>query len=107
MFFHLKSSAMSGFCQVKKIQKSEKNSEVGGWVKPQLGFAFFFENLYFLCFFSSCFHVFQKKNKKMDKGMGGCGLTNPSFSRIFFNLTKLSQLFPLYLNTYVIGLRSI
>ena len=25
-----------GFCQVEKFKKFEKNSEVGGWVKPQL-----------------------------------------------------------------------
>ena len=35
-----------GFCQVKKFQKSEKNLEVGGWVKSQL--------LKF-CVFFSCF----------------------------------------------------
>ena len=39
-----------GSCQVKKIKKSEKKSEVGGWVKPQLG--------YFLCFFFSVFCVY-------------------------------------------------
>ena len=33
-----------GFCQVKQIPKAEKNSEVGGWVKPQLGFLFFWTN---------------------------------------------------------------
>ena len=27
-----------GFVKLKKFPKSEKNSEVGGWVKPQLGF---------------------------------------------------------------------
>ena len=31
----------------------------------------------------SCFKMFQKKLKKMDNGVGGCSLTNPSFSRIF------------------------
>ena len=36
-----------GFCKVKKIQKSEKNSDVGGWVEPQLGFRFFGEMLCF------------------------------------------------------------
>ena len=30
-----------GFVKLKKIQKSEKNSEVGRWVKPELGFGFF------------------------------------------------------------------
>ena len=36
------------------------------------------------------FEVFAKK-KNLDNGVGGCGPTNPSFSRIFlnyFNLTK-------------------
>ena len=29
------------------------------------------------------FQMFPKKYKKIDNGVGGCGLTNPSFSRIF------------------------
>ena len=29
------------------------------------------------------FHNVSKKNKKMDNEVGGWGLTNPSFSRIF------------------------
>ena len=37
--------------KLKKIQNSEKNSEVSGWVKPQLGFFFFVEILCFLCVF--------------------------------------------------------
>ena len=61
------STGAKGFCQVKKIQKSEKNSEVGGWVKPQLGF-FFFDFLCFLC----CFHVSNVKKKiKNWIGVGG------------------------------------
>ena len=28
---------LRGFVKLKKFQKSEKNSEVGGWVKPQIG----------------------------------------------------------------------
>ena len=35
---------LRGFVKLKKFKKSEKNSEVGGWVKPQLGFQFFFVN---------------------------------------------------------------
>ena len=31
-----------GFVKLKKFKKIAKNSEVGGWVKPQLGFFFFF-----------------------------------------------------------------
>ena len=74
-----------GFVKLKKIQKSEKNSEVAGWVKPQLKFTFFLEILRFFVFFVLLFvivHV-SKKNEKMDKGVGGWGLDNPSFSRIF------------------------
>ena len=45
-----------GFCQVKKIKKSEKNSEVGWWVKNwKFGV--------FLCFFCcTCFlkNIFEK-----------------------------------------------
>ena len=29
---------LRGFVNLKKIKKTEKNSEVDGWVKPQLGF---------------------------------------------------------------------
>ena len=45
-----------GFCQVKKIQKSEKNSELGGWVKPKLGFFLF-------CVFCVCFTLSMFPNK--------------------------------------------
>ena len=33
--------AFRGFVKLKKIQKIRENPEVGGWVKPQLGFCFF------------------------------------------------------------------
>ena len=42
--------ANKGLCQVEKIQKSEKNSKVCGWVKPQLGF-FRGGNVVFFMFF--------------------------------------------------------
>ena len=32
---------LRGFVKLKYCQKSEENSEVSGWVKPQLGFEFF------------------------------------------------------------------
>ena len=56
---------LRGFVKLKKFQKSEKNSKVSGWVKPQLGFFFFLE---MLCFFVSfvlflLFYIFQKKKK--------------------------------------------
>ena len=31
-------SQLRGFVKLKKNKKSEKNSDVGEWVKPQLGF---------------------------------------------------------------------
>ena len=70
-------------CQVKKIQKTEKNSEVGGWVEPQL--VFFFSNFVILCVFFvlfSCLLMFKKKKNWLGGWMGGV-LTNPSFSQIF------------------------
>ena len=74
-----------GFVKLKKIQKSEKNSEVGGWVKPQLGFLFF--GGFFFCVFFVLFSCSKCFKKKMDRGVGGFCLTNPSFW-IFFNLTR-------------------
>ena len=63
-----------GFVKFKKSKKSEKNSEVGGWVKPQ----FFGEMFGFFVFF-----FVSPKNQKTDIGVGGCSLDNPIFSRIF------------------------
>ena len=42
-FFHFEiiiNVLVRGFLKLEKIKKSEKNSEVVGWVKPQLGFFF-------------------------------------------------------------------
>ena len=51
------SKRVKGFCQVKKrYKKSEKNSEVGGWVKSLLGLLFVFGNVV-LFVFLCCFHV--------------------------------------------------
>ena len=75
-----------GFCRVKKIEKSEKTSKVGGWAKPQLGFVFFSEMLCFLCCLCSdtCF--------KKCYGGGWVGSGQPEFFSdflyIFFNLKK-------------------
>ena len=53
-----------GFVKLKKkIQKSEKNSEVGWWVKPHLGFDVFLGNFVFLC----CFLLFSMFQKKMGR----------------------------------------
>ena len=81
---------LRGFVKLNKIKKSEKNSEVGGWVKPQLGLKCFFgnfESFYVFCVVFMFPNVF-KKNKIMESLVGGCGLTNPSFTRIsdFFQL---------------------
>ena len=72
---------IKGFCQVKK--KSKKNSEVGGWVKPPLGFFPFFLKFcgFFVFFVGFIFVVHVSKKKK--KWIGGWVLANPSFSRIF------------------------
>ena len=43
---------LRGFVKIKKNQKSVKNSEVGGWVKLQLGF-FFFNFVFFVLFFAA------------------------------------------------------
>ena len=55
--------SLRGFVKLKKIQKTEKNSEVDGWLKPQLGF--FFEILSFSVFFVLflLFQLFPKKSK--------------------------------------------
>ena len=85
-------TSCKGFCQVKKIQKSEKNSEVGGWVKRQLGLLFFWEIVFFCVFcvvFCCC--TFFKKNIQNWIG-GGWVVSGKSdfFSNfwIFFNLTR-------------------
>ena len=55
-----------------------------GGSSPNSDLYFFFENL-------CCFHVSKCLKKKIDKGVGGCGMTNPSFSRIngfFIILTR-------------------
>ena len=67
-----------GFVKLKKSQKSVKNSEVGGWVKPQLGFI---GNIVFFCVAFVVVHVSRKK--KLDSRVGVWGKDNPSFSRIF------------------------
>ena len=59
-----------GFCQVKKIQKSEKNSEVVGWVNPQLGFFDFFGKFVLFCDFLVVLFVVHV-SKKMKNWIGG------------------------------------
>ena len=61
-----KSWPLRGFVKLKNFQKSEKNLEVGGWVKPQLELFFFWGGggIYWVFFvFLCCFHV-KKKRKK-------------------------------------------
>ena len=57
---------------------------------PNSDFNFFLKYCVF-CVFFILFSCFQKKIKKLDRGVGEWGLINPSFSQIFgffFNLTK-------------------
>ena len=57
---------------LKKFQKSEKNSEVGGgWFKPQLGLKKFFGNVVFLCVFCVVFMFSNVSKKKLDRGWVG------------------------------------
>ena len=44
------SALARGFVKLKKIQKSEKNSEVGGWVMPKHGFFVCFLCVFFVSF---------------------------------------------------------
>ena len=59
-----------------------------GGSRPNSDFYFFQGNFVFFpdflgfCFLC-CFHVSQCFKKKSDRVVGGWGLTNPSFSRIF------------------------
>ena len=52
-----------------------------GGSSPNSDFKFFLEILSFLCVFVLFSNV--SKKKKMDSGVGGCCLINPSFSRFF------------------------
>ena len=63
--------------------KAEKNSEEGGWVKPQLRLLLFFGDVVFFVFFFIVLCVVLMLQKKMERGVDGWGLANPSFSRIF------------------------
>ena len=78
---------LRGFVKFKKIKKSEKNSEVGGWVKSQLGF-FFFRNCVFFVLFS-CFQMFP---------WWVCGCKAPILNSLYFPLCscKTYILNPLY-----------
>ena len=78
-----------GFCQVKKKSKNlRKTREVGGWVKPQLGFFFFWKFCVFCVVLLAVLVSPQKK--KMDMGVDGWSGQSEFFSDflIFFNLTR-------------------
>ena len=64
---------LRGFVKLKKFQKSVKNTEVGRWVKPQLGFFFFLNFCVFFVFFVlfSCFKMLKKKNSWIMGWVGG------------------------------------
>ena len=67
-------STLKGFVKLKKIQEKLGS----GWVGQAPTWICIFFFFFFVLFLS--FYMFPKK---MDKGMGGWYLTNPSFSRIF------------------------
>ena len=62
----IRQGGLRGFVKLKNMQKSEKNSEVGGWVKPQVRFVFFWE---ILCFSVLLFCCTCLKKKKMVNGV--------------------------------------
>ena len=75
-FLHLAivSLTFRGLVKLKKIQKSEKNSKVAGWVKRQLRLYLFFGNFVFFYVFAmfSCFQMFpQKIENWIPEWMGG------------------------------------
>ena len=59
-----------GICQVKQIQKSEKNSEVGG-LSPNSDF-YFFENVAFFVCFCVVFMFPNVSKQNQMQGVGGC-----------------------------------
>ena len=83
----------SGFVKLKKIQKSEKNSKVGGWVKPKLEFLFS-GGIFFFFFFCVVFMFpnVSKKNIKNCLRVGGVWLIR-IFLRFldFFKLDTLPK----------------
>ena len=72
---HISSTGLRGFVKLKKSKNPRKTRKWVGGSSPNSEFNFFWK----LCVFC----VFSKKIKIMDSGVGGCDLTNPSFSRIF------------------------
>ena len=75
---------IKGFCQVKKNQKIREKLG-SGWVgqAPTRIFLFFGHIVFFGVFCVVFMFPLQKNWIR-----GGSDLTNPSFSRIFFNLTR-------------------
>ena len=58
---------MAKFRGFVKLKKSEKNSEVGGYVKLQLEFLFFLK----YCVFCVVFFVVHVSKKKLNRRVGG------------------------------------
>ena len=71
---HFTTGLLSSFVKLKKVKKSEKNSD------PTQMFIFWGGNCVF-CVFFQCFPMFPKK--KLDRGVGWWCLNHPSFSLIF------------------------
>ena len=78
------SLSVRGFVKLKNPKIREKLGS--GWVgQAPTRIINFLEMLCVLCFLF-CVHMLlkvSKKKKKLDRGVGGWGLINPSFSRIF------------------------
>ena len=70
-----------GFVKLKKNPKSEKNSEVGGWVFPAPTRILMFWGKF--CVFCVVFMFTIVSKKKSDRRVDGFCLTNPSFPQIF------------------------
>ena len=66
----MNAAEVRGFVKLKKKPKSEKNLEVGGWVRPQLGFLFFGDILCFFVWFYVVF-MFPNVSKKIKNWIGG------------------------------------
>ena len=70
-----------GFCQVKTIPKIREKLG-SGWVEQAPTGIFFFLKYCVFCVIFIVVHV-SKKNKKLDRRVGGWCLDNPTFARIF------------------------
>ena len=75
-------SLVRGFVKLKKSKNPRKTRKWVGGSSPNSDFNFFWKCCVFCVVFM--FPIVSKKKKKLDRRVGGLGLTNPSFSRIFW-----------------------